>query len=401
MTLPGRMCEKGGMTEQPFLIAGGGIAGLAASLGLARIGKAAAVYEQAHAFEEVGAGLQMSPNAVRALQWLGAWEAIAPACVEPTEIHVRDGQSGALLQRVRLGQDFERQFGAPYRVLHRADLLAGLLAAAKARPGIALNTGHKVTGAQRTSQGVNLTFHDQTLQDGCAVIAADGIRSAIRPRIFNDSYVIDQGHVLYRALIPIGRLPAALSPDLVTLWLLPGAHVVHYAVSKAQQFNIVVSVTDDWTGDGWSAPADGKALRKRLAHAAQPLGDLLAVPPEWLKWRGCDCDPRSVWSMGKIALIGDAAHATLPYLAQGAAMSLEDACVLAQSVAAHTDIPQAFQHYAQARSERTRRIQLQSREQGRIYHAEGPFRLARNTALRLMPQSAFLNRLRWIYDWRP
>jgi 2-polyprenyl-6-methoxyphenol hydroxylase-like FAD-dependent oxidoreductase len=387
------------MDAKPFLIAGGGIAGLAASLGLARIGQAARVFEQHPVFEEVGAGLQMSPNGVRALQWLGAWEAVEPHCVTPSEIHVRDGRSGALLQRIRLGKPFEDRFGAPYRVAHRADLLGGLVAAAKQSRLIELNTACTVASADVADDGASLSLAGGRTETGPAVIAADGIHSKLRRQFWPSSVPAYRGHAIHRALIPFQAVPPEIAADCVTLWLYPGGHVVHYAVSNWRQFNIVAAIDSPWTATGWREAANGTDLRIAFADAADPLASLLAAPHTWIKWAGADLAPLDSWSVGNLTLIGDAAHAALPYLAQGAVMSLEDACVLAAMLRQDPRPAAAFAAYADARKGRTSRIQAQSRQLGMIYHAKGMRAAARNLSLRLLGETHAVRRHEWIYGW--
>lgn len=389
------------MTSAPFLVAGGGIAGLAASLGLARAGRGVRLFEQAAAFAEVGAGLQMSPNAVRALQQLGAWDAVEPHCVIPTEIHLRDGLTGARLQRIRLGKDFETRFGAPYRVTHRADLLGGLRATARSVPAISLENGARVTSALTHPDGAELRLEADRHELGAAVIAADGIRSAIRSVLHPGTGLVDHGYIFYRTLLPMDQVPPAIAVDAVTLWLLPGAHVVHYAVSNWKQFNVVAVVEGRSEEKDWSSPAKSGEVQQAFRTAAGALQDMVAAPPQWFTWRGADIGPLPSWSTGNIALAGDAAHATLPYLAQGAAMALEDAAVLSHCVIRSTLPSEALSEFCRRRQPRATRVQTESRRLGRIYHAGAALRLARNGALRLMPEAVFLNRLAWLYRWTP
>lgn len=386
------------MEQRPFLIAGGGIAGLAASLGLARIGQPSRVFEQAAEFSEVGAGLQMSPNAVSALRWLGAWDAVEPQCVIPTEIHVRDGYSDRLLQRVRLGKGFEKRFRAPYRVVHRADLLGGLLATARARNEVELCLSSQVVSAESTADGASVTLASGGAE-GEAVIGADGIRSQLRREIAGVIEPVYRGHTIFRALIPLQDVPSGIAADCVTLWLYPGGHVVHYAVSNWRQFNIVSTLDSPWQSSGWNEPGTPDELRGGFENAVPALADVLATPKTWLKWAGADCEPFDTWTQGRIALVGDAAHATLPFLAQGAAMALEDACVLANELAGEFPVPAALARYAGRRRGRTARIQLASRRLAEIYHAQGLRRFCRNLAMTVMPSHSFLASLHWIYDW--
>lgn len=389
------------MSDHPFIVAGGGIAGLAASLGLSGRGAPVRLFEQAKAFEEVGAGLQMSPNGVRALQELGAWDAVEPSCVIPSEIHVRDGMTGAILQRIRLGKPFEERFGAPYRVCHRADLLAGLLRAARARKSIDLHTASRVVGAANTDTGARISFADGTSADGRAVIAADGIRSALRSQVAGDSAPVARNTIIYRALIPLAKLPPEIEPDCVTLWLCRGGHVVHYAVSNWRNFNIIAACDGNIAEGGWNEPANFTEVARRFTGVCEDLSNLLAAPANWLRWPGADLNPLPRWSNGRIVLTGDAAHATLPFLAQGAVMSLEDAVVLARETAKDHSLEAAFAAYEARRKPRTTRIQEQSRGMARIYHAAGAIAFFRNLTLNLGSPNMALRRVEWIYRWTP
>ncbi|MGB9143725.1 MAG: FAD-dependent monooxygenase, partial [Aestuariivirga sp.] len=332
------------MADSPLLIVGGGIAGLGASLGLARIGKSSRVLEKASAFEEVGAGLQLGPNAVRALQWLGAWDAVAPHCVSPAEIHVRDGLSGNIMQRIPLGAEFEKRFGAPYRVAHRADLLNGLLETARSKSSIALQNNAEVADVSIADSSLSLKSGKSLA--GQAIIAADGVHSIIRKRLAGPPGGKPVGHTLHRGLTPLAALPASVDVSAVTLWLYPGGHVVHYAVSNWTQFNIVAAVEDPEI-----------SLHTAFQSACQPLADILEQKISWTKWPAVDLEPVPNWNMGRTVLIGDAAHATLPYLAQGAAMALEDACVLAQLIRNSAAPETAFSEFAKRRHARTGAIQ--------------------------------------------
>ena len=385
------------MDKQIALIAGGGIAGLACALGMARIGRPARVFEQQAAFTEVGAGLQMSPNGVRALRWLGAWDEVEPHCVAPSEIVVRNGRTGTVLQRIRLGAAFEKRFGAPYRVVHRGDLLAGLVVACHNRAGIDLALGKRAVAAAAG----RLDFDDGHAALQGLVVACDGIRSSLRQQTWQGTAPRYRGHALYRALVPIDEVPGNVSADAVTLWLYSGGHVVHYPVSGGQAFNIVAAIDSRWTAEGWSEPGLASDLAAIFDQAANGLADILAAPRSWLRWAGYDLPELAQWTAPGLALLGDAAHATLPYLAQGAVMALEDACVLASSLATQAGEDAALCAYQAARKPRCARIQAQSRKQGGIFHASGLRAGIRDTALRLMSAEAFSDRNAWIYAWQP
>jgi salicylate hydroxylase len=391
------MWQKVAMAERPFIVAGGGIGGLAAALSLAALGQVL-LFERSAAFAEIGAGLQMAPNGVRALRAMGAWDAVEPLCVVPSEIHVRDGRSGALLQRLRLGRSFEERFGAPYRVCHRADLLAGLLSVARGRPNVSLTAGTEVAHAE-TGEPETAVLAGNGRHAARAVIAADGIRSGLRRLVCGPVAPVDRGHAIHRALIPIGEVPSEIAVDCVTLWLCRGGHVVHYPVSGWRWFNIVAATDAPGAGEGWSEPATGNDVLGRLTSVAAPLADLLSLPSTWLRWRGADLPDLPRWSNGSLVLLGDAAHATLPYLAQGAVMALEDAVVLARELAASPSPAEAFGRYEANRRPRTALVQRRSRRMGRAYHLAGPLALARNAVLRCSGDAAALRRMDWLYRW--
>ncbi len=387
------------MASYPVRIAGGGIAGLASALGLARIGREARLLEQAAAFETVGAGLQVGPNAVRALKYLDAWDAVAPASFAPPAIVIRDGHNGRVLQRIPL-DGFERRFGEPYRVIHRADLLAGLLERARSHPGIALATGARVKGFADRGGHVEVETEAAAIL-GEALLGADGIRSAIRDELVADGAPVRHPESLFRALAPIDagtdrRLAA------ITLWLCRGGHVVHYPVQGGTALNLVVAALDArWSGEGWSLPASSPEVLAHFPDMHEDLRDVLALPSGWLKWAAASRAPASTWSRGRVTLVGDAAHAALPYLAQGAAMALEDAATLSVCLERNDAVAAAFGAYQVLRMPRTGRIVRESRKLGDIYHAGGPLRLARNLVLRMTDPVSFLKRLAWVYDFDP
>lgn len=377
-----------------FVIAGGGIAGLATALGLARAGREVAIFEAAPAFEETGAGLQLGPNGVKALMALGAWEQVEPFCFSPPAIHVRDGTTGKTLKRISLS-GFAARFGAPYRVLHRADLLAGLLAAARAQAQIRLHTGRRATGF--APEG--LQFETGPAEPFAALIGADGIRSRIRAQLLADGPPQFAGQVIARALVPRTQL-AALEPD-VTLWLCPGGHVVTYPVSAGQMMNLVAAFDGGWAEEGWSAEMPREELFSAFPEACVDLHYALGVPQGWRKWAGASRPPARQWGQANITLIGDAAHPTLPYLAQGAVMALEDAATLGSMIAREPRIPAALRAYEAARQGRTARITAAASGLARVYHARGIIRQGRDFVMKTMPESLALARMAPLYDWNP
>ncbi len=385
-----------------FVIAGGGIAGIAAALALAARNHEITVLEQAPAFEEVGAGIQIGPNGRRALEALDVWDALEPAVVFPQSIRVRRARDGAVLGELPLGTTFANRFGTTYQVVHRADLLAALVEVAESSPRINLRTGSRVSCYRANDGGMTALLEDGGEQDADVLIGADGIRSRIRAQLLDDGPPVFAGHVLYRALVDIEAVPSDVDTTSVNLWLHEGGHVVHYPVSGGRKFNIVAAVNENWHSEGWSEPSYGAILGMRFAAVAEELSEVLALPGEWLRWAGADREPVGQWGRGPVTLIGDAAHPTLPYLASGAVMALEDAVVLGQEVErSPANLPAALQAYEKARQPRTARIVRSSHRLAGIYHAGPPLSFFRDVFIRMTSGRRGLERMAWLYDWRP
>lgn len=388
------------MATKPVIIAGGGIAGLSAALGLARIGRDSIVLEQASAPEAIGAGLQLGPNAVRGLKWLGAWDEIAPKAYALRELIIRDGVNGKVLQRVTLGAVFEKRFGESYRVIHRGDLAGALALAAAGSGRIDLRYGRRLAEFADNGNGITVETQAGAEIAGDALLGADGVHSQIRALLLADgpARVLPRSH--YRSLIKVEAVPQEVERDSVCLWLKPGSHVVHYPIRDGSLINVVVAIDGKAEPDaGWSAAASAEEMTLAFADSTRPLSEFIAGATSWSRWPALDRPPVKVWSKGRVALIGDAAHASLPYLAQGAAMAIEDAVVLARSIANEPSPAVALSAYAAERLERTARIATSSAQLASIYHAAGPVRVARNTAMGLLPGARFLDRLAWIYTY--
>jgi len=391
---PAPAYTRSDMRDLPVLVAGGGIAGLAAALALARKGIASLVLEQAGTFETVGAGLQIGPNAVKALRYLEAWEDLAPQCVAPESFVIRDAMSGNVLRVIPLSATFEQRFGAPYRVAHRADLLSALAAAVARSPLIEVRHGSRVAAIAETASGVTVSLADGAAVSGSHLVGADGIRSVARATIDPGRQPVYRGQALYRALVPIEYAPSDLAENVVTLWMGSGFHLVSYRVSGGEDLNLILSADSTWTDTSWSVPASADDIA-RLSPGGSKLFASSPVLARWLKWAGYDLDSApSRWHSGRIVLSGDAAHATLPFLAQGAAMALEDAVTLSNNWG-------NFERYTALRQPRTARIQSESRGMTRVYHAAGLTRLARNTLIKMASSELFLSRLSWIYQHDP
>ncbi len=355
-------------------IAGGGIAGLATAIGLAGKGFAVRIVEQARFFSNVGAGIQIGPNAVRALQEVGAWDAVEPLTVRPPLIKVMSGTSGKALQTIDLGRVFEQRYGAPYRVMHRSDLHAALLNCAQRSQRIVVDMGKDAA----------CEFDQRTEHTGC-LIAADGVRSPIRGMMFPGAEASQLAFTIHRTMLPPKALARFTDRDCVHVWLYPGGHIVHYPVRSGHINVVAVS-----NGIDASLPA---------RFVSELFGDL-ASTASWSEWPALIAPPLDAWHLGNVCLIGDAAHGTMPFLAQGAAMALEDAAALAEIFSTQQQVSERFTSFETQRRKRTQRLHHQNLAMARLYHLKGMAELARNAVFRMSPRSAPLRSVDWIYRRR-
>ncbi len=350
------------------LIAGGGIAGVAAALALAREGWRVTVCEEAAASAEVGAGLQMSPNAAKVLRWLGVLDAVAAVAFRPRAAEMRDGRSGARIYRATLGAAAEARWGAPYLHVHRADLLAALSGAAR-EAGADIRGGARVEGYVLRPEGPALKLAGGETLAGDMVIGADGIRSALRAQLNGPEEPDFTGQIAWRGTIPAARLPDRLVAPDATVWAGPGHHLVTYYLRGGSLVNFVaVEERATWTAEGWSAPGDPDELRRVFAGWHGDVTGLLDHVEETFLW-GLFGRPEQVrWVDGPVVLIGDAAHPMLPFMAQGAAMALEDVAVLVRELQAGGDLADALLAHEQRRWPRVARVQQRSLANGRFFH---------------------------------
>lgn len=403
-----------GMTNK-VVVAGGGIGGLACALALAREGVEVDLLEQATAFGEVGAGLQLGPNAVRVLNAWGLTDALYASAAFPEALHVRDAHSASTLGHLRLGAMARAHYGQPYATLHRADLHGLLLEAVQHERRIRLHLDTRLAGYEEGPTAVNVTCENEATFDADALIGADGLWSRVRAEMLGAQPARVSGHLAYRGMVAAEDLPEWMREPLVTAWLGPQLHVVHYPVRRGDWFN-VVAVVEGMLGRGhggppgsdpqsWSHEARQADLLRTIGPVCQELKAMLDRVGEWKLWALNDRAPvasAAEHAKGRVALLGDAAHPLRPYLAQGAAMALEDAWTLGRLVetaGGAPDWPGLFARYAETRWQRNARVQARSLRNGTIFHASGPLRWARNVSMALLGESLIDNP--WLYNGPP
>ena len=390
--------------SRQLLIAGGGIGALAAALSSARAGWQVRLYEKAEVFSEVGAGLQLGPNATRILQGWGLDQALERLAAFPDKLLVRSAPSGRELASLSLGSRCQQRYGAPYATLHRADLHSMLLDSVRLRPEVKLHLNSPVTGYTDTPEGVQLAWADGYSVEGDALIGADGLWSQVRLQTLEDHVAQPTGHLAYRALVRQSDLPKSLRSQQVSVWLGPDMHLVSYPVRGGEWLNVVMftqgQVPDDHQ-DWDHAGLRDNVLTATAGHCAE-LTALVEAVPAWRLWALCDRPPvasAAQMACGRVALLGDAAHPMPPYLAQGAGMAIEDAAELGRCLAGVVkpvaDVPLALRRYALNRWQRNARVQARAVRNGQIFHATGPLRLGRDIALKLLGHR--LLDMPWLY----
>ena len=390
--------------SQEMLIVGGGIGGLAAALACHRAGWRARIFERAGAFTEVGAGLQLGPNATRVLHAWGLSDALGSVASFPQDITIRDAMRGRLLGRMRLGADVATRYGAPYATLHRADLHALLLDAVQRSGEAVLHLAAEAGPVRLQPDLVALTrriggraAECQGECEGEALVVADGLWSRLREEVVaNDPPPRATGHFAWRCLIDRQALPLALRKATAGVTVCLGArlHVVAYPVRRGELLNLVVlaegrpGMSGDAAAEDWNAVASSDEVARLLQGADSGLQGLAEAAPSWRRWMLHDREPVAgpqALARGRIALLGDAAHPMLPYLAQGAAMAIEDAAELQRTLSMDIeDVQASLARYARHRWQRVGQVQARARRQANIFHATGPMRWGRDAALKLL-----------------
>ena len=395
--------------SRTIFVAGAGIGGLTASLALAGQGFRVVVLEKAERLEEAGAGLQLSPNASRVLIDLGLQPRLAGRAVTPDAISLMSARSGGEVARLPLGEAATFRAGAPYWVVHRADLQGALQAHVNDNPDIELRLGCQFEDAVAHARGLTIVQRSGMRRQedlALALVGADGIWSAVRHHLFPEVQPQFSGLIAWRGTLEATQLPREYTSRRVQLWMGPNAHLVAYPISGARQINVVAVVPGTWNRPGWSAPGEANEIKNAFASRWPGTARMMiGAVDDWRKWALFTVPGGGEWSDGPIALLGDAVHAMLPFAAQGAGMAIEDAAVLAQCLGegvAETaaGIPASLKRYTKLRRWRVRRVQRAARRNGRIYHLTGPAAYARDLVIKAMGAKRMLARQDWIYDWR-
>ncbi len=400
-----------------MLIAGGGIAGMAAGFAAARAGWQATVFERALKFSEVGAGVQLGPNVTRILQAWGLGDALKQVAAFPSGLHARSMTTGEVLATLPVKEAITR-YGAPYVTLHRSDL-HGLLLQAAVREGVRVHGDAVVQKVSQSADEATFDVMQQAqlqLHTAAIAVAADGLWSPLRQQLIGDGLPIFTGHIAYRALVAQVDLPAHLRSQDVSVWMGSQAHVVSYPVRGGDYLNVVCLAEGRLLDDDanslqamqtWNAKKSEAQTLAELHHALRggcaSLTDLMAACSDWRLWPLCGrpaMQGAHEHAQGLVAWVGDAAHPMLPYLAQGAGMAIEDAYELAAQLLGATlaNVPERLQQFAHVRWQRNARVQARAVRNGQIFHATGPMRAGRDIGLRLM--GARLMDVPWLYGYR-
>ncbi|PWC31603.1 3-hydroxybenzoate 6-monooxygenase [Azospirillum sp. TSO22-1] len=381
-----------------MIVAGGGIGGLSAALGLANKGCTVTVLEQAPQFGEIGAGIQIGPNAFHAMDYLGVGPAGRGRAVYIDKLVMMDGVSGDLVAEMPVDEPFRARFGNPYAVIHRADLHGVLLDACRAHANITMLTNQRVVAYETTASGATVITEAGERYSADGVIGADGVRSKIREQLTGGDQLRLSGHVAYRAVLPIELMPEDLRWNAATLWAGPKCHMVHYPLQGWKTFNVVATFQTDVSNVGVNEPGTREEILGRFGDIVPKARKLLEKPTEWRRWVLGDREPIENWTDGRVTLLGDAAHPTHQYFAQGACMALEDSVCLADKIERFEgDLAAAFAAYQEERIVRAYRVVLSSRMLGKIYHAQGVERKIRNSVLGAKTPEEFYNGLQWLY----
>ncbi|WP_432842476.1 3-hydroxybenzoate 6-monooxygenase [Dactylosporangium sp. CA-092794] len=384
---------------EPLLVVGGGIGGLGAALALARDGYEATVLERAAEFTEIGAGIQLGPNFMRALDRLGLRERVRAEAWLPPNLVFNNAMTGECITRVPVDGGFRERFGAEYALIHRADLHRALLDACADNPRIELHTDSEVGHIESGEDRVQVSTLRGEQYEAPVLVGADGVWSLIREHVIGDGKPQRSGHIAYRAVLRAQDVPADLWSENMNVWLGPRTHLVTYPLRRGELLNLVAVFHSDRYVEGYDRAGQLDELWRHFGAECAQVRRLLECIDSWKYWVLCDREPQRGWSHGRVALVGDAAHPMLQYLAQGAAMSVEDGIRLASELRRCEQLPQAFARYEAARLQRTARAQVTSRLYGYVFHLSGVLAEMRDQIIGGWTPEQHWSAMSWMYDY--
>lgn len=388
-------------SQLPVLVSGGGIGGLAAALALVRQGFQVQVFEQAPEIGEIGAGIQLGPNAFHAFDALGVGDKTRARAVYTDCMVMHDAIDETLVGKIETGEAFRQRFGNPYAVIHRVDIHSSLLEGAVETGKVEFFTSTRIEKIEQDEAAGTVTAIDQNGKrwTGQALIGADGGKSVVRTQYVNDPPRVT-GHVVYRAVVDKADFPEDLKWNAASLWAGPKCHLVHYPLRGGEQYNVVVTFHSRQQ-EHWGVTDGSKEEVESYFQGICPKArQLIELPKTWKRWATADREPIPQWSFGRVTILGDAAHPTTQYMAQGACMALEDAVTLGEALrVTNKNWAEALDLYQKNRIARTGRIVLSGREMGRLYHAAGVERLIRNSLWKGRSQERFYDAIEWLYGW--
>lgn len=386
-------------TSAPVLVAGGGIGGLAAALALVRQGFHVKVFEQSPQIGEIGAGIQLGPNAFHAFDALGIGDKARARAVYTDFMVMHDALDAYQVGKIPTGEAFRKRFGNPYAVIHRVDVHLSLLEGAQETGQVEFITSTRIERVEQDADSVTVYDQNGKSYKGVALIGADGVKSAVRQQYVGDPARVT-GHVVYRAVVDKKDFPQDLQWNAASIWVGPNCHLVHYPLRGGEQYNVVVTFHSRQQEEWGVSEGSKEEVQSYFQGIVPQARQLIDLPKSWKRWATADRDPIGQWTYGRVTLLGDAAHPTTQYLAQGACMAIEDAVTLGEALHVHNnDWTQALDLYQRSRVARTARIVLSSREMGRIYHAKGVERLVRNDLWRGRTPERFYDAMEWLYGW--
>jgi salicylate hydroxylase len=390
------------MLNNPIIIAGGGLGGLGAALGLAKKGKNVVVLEQAPVLGEIGAGIQLGPNAFHSFDYLGVGKGAREQAVYVEKLRFMDAMTAEEVAHVPLDEKFRERFGNPYAVVHRADLHRELVKACEEHDLIDLRVNSAVVDYEQDGASITAKLKSGDTVTGNLLIGADGLHSAVRARLIGDGPPRSSGHSTYRSVIPVEDFPEEIRWNAATLWMGPKCHLVHYPLSGWKVFNIVITKDNDAEEVVAGKPLSHEEVYANFDHVHEIPQKLIEIGRDWKVWVLCDRAPTEDWVDGRAVLLGDAAHPTLQYYAQGACMALEDAVCLSEVIGNSPDnLDAALKRYRDTRVVRTARIQIGSRQLGdNWFHVDGVHRKLRNDIMGNMSAEDYYDHLGWLYGHR-